>query len=134
MRYNICHSCQYFCESVKTPFERTPNRCLHPDVVPLYGLEVGGFPGGIDIFRCEYYNPFPLSYGDVAIQTEKGGILSYVIPSERLKKQQFVLTDNIKNIRLLKIKSYDGKNKPHFVEKNPKGLDSRSFGSSGCPF
>lgn len=130
MRYALCHSCKYFIENVKTPYERKPNHCVHPEVSVLFGLDAGGFISGTDIFHCDYFEQHDAMCGDVLFHL-KGGKISYVVPNDRKKRQQYILTDNSKNIREI----YERKqSKTRHVEENHQGDDSHSFGLDGCPF
>lgn len=135
MSYRLCYSCKWFVDEYKTPMERHPKYCKHPELSAFVGLETGGFISGTDIFHCDYFEQYPWQFGDVSYQTEKGGILAYVIPNDRKKRQQYILTDNSKNIKQLKEKSNGKKrNKSQCLGEDNQGNNSSSFGASWCPF
>lgn len=143
MKYNLCHSCMYYESEIKTPFLREPARCTQSEVIPLFGSVAGGFISGIDVMHCDYFTQYPASYGDVAVELTKGGIVGYVIPKERKEKKMFVLTDNSKNVvhkNLNKFnKSYEKQHPPKYpkrleLEESFTSDDISTYGLAWCPF
>ena len=135
--YGLCKSCVHYRDDVKTPFLREPKHCSHPDMIEFFGVSVGGFYSGIDIFACSYHQQYDANCGDVRIINPKGGITSYVITKERKQKRQYMLQNNEQNIRDIqltpnpKIRNEYSK-ETHPVDKNYSCRDSDTFRSSRC--
>lgn len=98
MKYGLCKACKYFVESRKTELERWPNHCKNEALQDYFGI-YDGFISGTDIFACDYFEQHDKYCGDVLIHLKKGGCVSYVKTRERKEKQQYILTDNSKNIK-----------------------------------
>lgn len=138
MKYNLCKSCKYYEDDIKTPFLRHPKHCTHPQLADYFSLDVGGFIHGIDIFHCDCFLQSSPECGDYFIELENGYV-SWVIPRERQERGIYCLTDNSQNIKEVKPKKkIYGKIKPkprcsHLEEMDSSG-DSDSFGTSWCPY
>lgn len=130
---NICASCVWFREEVRTPAYRCPKHCAHEAVMEYFGVESGGFISGIDVFTCDYHVPYHYYCGDVIIKTKKGGFIAYVNRKQRKEKKQWKLTDNSKNCKVFYDKK-SARNESRRMEKTAKGSDSGSFGATWCPF
>lgn len=133
MTYNLCHSCKYYHEEMRTPSYRIPKHCSNP-FVRTFSLENGGFITGIDIFYCEYHLMYHPHCGDVVIRTKKGGLISYVNKKERKEKKQFYLSDNSQNIKQIFDYGDEKQRKPIRLEEDFEGFYRSPYGLAWSPF
>lgn len=113
MKYNLCSSCVHFQPRLLTEDSSIPKSCLHPQFSQVFGIDVGGFPSGIDIIHCDFHEQYPFQYGDVFIENPDGKRCSYVLTQPRNFKLIRVpkLYDNLQNIKPIKLESYGKESK-----------------------
>lgn len=128
----LCQYCEYFKDEIKTPLIRQPKHCTKPENRDTFGLDAGGFITGTDIFHCDFFSQHHALCGDVAIITNKGGIISYVDKKRRKKLGLYGYNDNSKNINI--VDEHGRQFQSHIVAQNLKNRDSGTFGAPWCPF
>lgn len=104
-KFNLCSACQNLQPRILTATDNIPRSCLCPKLEEYFGGAHKGFPSGIDVIHCDYFQQYPIMSGDFLLTDDGIHGCSYILtaPREILKTHIPKLYDNSKNIKKIYI-------------------------------